>query len=176
MDLNVFKENMDKAIANLRKDFSSLRTGRAHPSMVENIKVDVYGAMMPMAQCGTVSVPESRLLQINVWDAGSVKAVEKALVNANFTPNTEGNLIRIAVAELTEEKRVDLKKVASTMAENCKIAIRNVRKDGNDAVKKEGLGEDECHDLADQIQKMTDEKVEEVVTILKEKEKEIMTI
>lgn len=176
MDLSVYKDGMEKAIANLKKEFSSLRTGRAHPSMVESIKVDVYGAMMPVSQCGTVSVPESRVLQINVWDAGSVKAVEKALVNANLTPNTEGNIIRITVAELTEEKRIDLKKVASSMAENCKVSIRNVRKDANDAVKKEGVGEDESHDLMDEIQKLTDVKVEEVVSILKEKEKEIMTI
>ena len=134
LDISDIEKRMSGAIASLKNDFLSLRTGRASSSMIEPVVVEVYGSKLPINQCATVTVPESRVLSVNVWDVNNVHMVEKAIINSGLglTPQTEGNFIRLIIPELNEERRKELAKLAATYAENAKIAIRNVRKDGMD--------------------------------------------
>ena len=181
-DVNIsdIEKRMSGALASLKNDFLSLRTGRASSSMLDPVVVEVYGSKLPLNQCATITVPESRILSVNVWDVNNVNMVEKALINSGLglTPQTEGNLIRLVIPELNEERRKDLAKLAATYAENAKIAIRNVRKDGMDKIKKlrsEGMSEDEAQLWSGEIQDMTDKMTLSVESLQKEKQTEIVT-
>ena len=180
LDISDIEKRMSGAIASLKNDFLSLRTGRASSSMLEPVVVEVYGSKIPLNQCATITVPESRVLSVNVWDVNNVSMVEKALINSGLglTPQTEGNLIRLIIPELNEERRKELAKLSATYAENAKIAIRNVRKDGMDKIKKfrsEGMSEDESQIWSDEIQSMTDKMILSIENLQKEKQSEIVT-
>ena len=180
LDISDIEKRMLGAIASLKNDFLSLRTGRASSSMLEPVIVEVYGSKLPLNQCATVTVPESRVLSVNVWDVNNVNMVEKALINSGLglTPQTEGNFIRLIIPELNEERRKELAKLAATYAESAKIAIRNVRKDGMDKIKKlrsEGMSEDESQIWSDEIQTMTDKMTLSIESLQKEKQSEILT-
>ncbi len=176
------KRRMEGALDALHKEFSGLRTGRASASMLEPVQVEVYGSKMPLNQIGTVSVPEPRLLVVQVWDASAVKAVEKAIRDAGLglNPQPEGSMIRVPVPELNEERRHELTKVAGKYAESARVSIRNVRRDGMDNLKKMEKGnditEDEHKRYSDEVQKLTDDFIGKVDGLLSEKEKDIMTI
>jgi len=172
------KRRMEGAIDNLNKEFSGLRTGRASTSLLDPVVVDVYGSKMPLNQIGTVNIPEPRMLSVQVWDAGNVKAAEKAIRDAGLglNPMPEGNTIRIPLPDLTEERRQDLKKVAGKYAESARIAIRNVRKDGMDSIKNGDEPEDMQKKLSDDVQKLTDDIVKRVDSMLSDKESDIMTV
>jgi len=179
LDISDIEKRMSGAIASLKNDFLSLRTGRASSSMIEPVVVEVYGSKLPLNQCATVTVPESRVLSVNVWDVNNVNMVEKALINSGLglTPQTEGNFIRLIIPELNEERRKELAKLAATYAENAKIAIRNVRKDGMDKIKKfrsEGMSEDESQVWSDEIQALTDKMTLSIENLQKEKQSEIV--
>lgn len=173
---------MDKSIAALRDELAGLRTGRASASMLDPISVDAYGSSMPLNQVATVSVPESRLISVQVWDRSMAAAVEKAIRESGLglNPVAEGANIRVPIPELNEERRRELSKVASTYAEQARVAIRHVRRDGMDHLKKaekDGeMSQDEMHTLSDKVQKATDAAVSEVDTIIAAKEHEIMQI
>ena len=180
LDISDIEKRMSGAILALKNDFLSLRTGRASSSMLEPVVVEVYGSKLPLNQCATVTVPESRVLSVNVWDANNVNLVEKALINSGLglSPQTEGNFIRLVIPELNEERRKELAKLAATYAENAKIAIRNVRKDGMDKIKKfrsEGMSEDESQIWSDEIQSLTDKMILSIESLQKEKQSEIVT-
>lgn len=179
LDISDIEKRMFGAIASLKNDFLSLRTGRASSSMIEPVVVEVYGSKLPLNQCATVTVPESRVLSVNVWDVNNVNMVEKAIINSGLglTPQTEGNFIRLIIPELNEERRKELAKLAATYAENAKIAIRNVRKDGMDRIKKfrsEGMSEDESQVWSDEIQALTDKMTLSIESLQKEKQSEIV--
>ena len=178
LDKEDLKRRMDGALENLNKDFAGLRSGRASTALLDNIKVDVYGSNMPINQVANVSVPEARMLSVSVWDQGNVAAVEKAIINSGLglNPNTEGSTIRINIPQLTEDRRKELTKVASSSAENARIAVRNVRRDGMDQIKKADIGEDEAHGLSDDVQKLTDDYIGKIDAELESKNAEIMTV
>lgn len=181
-DLTDIERRMDGAIDALSREFAGLRTGRASTALLEPLTVDAYDSQMPMNQVGTISVPEPRLLTVQVWDQSLVKAVEKAIMESSLglNPQTEGNLIRIPIPDLSEERRVELTKVAGQYAEQARIAVRNVRRDGMDRLKKmEKAGElsqDDQHLYGDEIQELTDAHIKTIDTALGEKEQEIMQV
>ncbi len=180
LKINDIEKRMSGALTSLKNDFLSLRTGRASSSMLDPVLVEVYGSKLPLNQCASITVPESRVLSVNVWDVNNISMVEKALINSGLglNPQTEGNIIRLLIPELNEERRKELAKLASTFAENAKIAIRNVRKDGMDKIKKlrsEGMSEDEAQVWSDEIQDMTDKMILSVDSLQKEKQSEIVT-
>ena len=181
-DIKDIKRRMDGAVEVLRSEFGGLRAGRASTSLLEPVQVDAYGAKMPMNQVGTISAPESRLLTVQVWDNGLVSSVEKAIRESELglNPQTEGQVIRIPIPELDEERRQELVKVAHKYAEQAKIAVRNVRRDGMESLKKmekDGdISQDEHHAWADDIQKVTDEHVAGIDEALQNKEQEIMQV
>jgi ribosome recycling factor len=176
------KRRMHGATESLRHDFGGLRTGRASSALLEPIQVDAYGAMMPLNQVASIAVPEARLLQISVWDKGLVVAVEKAIhaSNLGLNPQTEGQVIRLRMPDLTQDRRKELVKVAHQYAEKARIAVRNVRRDGMDqlkALEKEHLmSEDEHKKKSEETQKMTDDTIKEIDAALKSKEAEIMQV
>ncbi|MGQ0484270.1 MAG: ribosome recycling factor [Hyphomicrobiales bacterium] len=176
------KRRMHGAVEVLKHDFGGLRTGRASATLLEPIHADAYGASMPLNQIASITVPEPRLLQINVWDKGLVIAVEKAIQASNLglNPQTEGQVIRLRMPDLTQDRRKELVKVAHQYAEKARIAVRNVRRDGMDQLKgleKEHLiGEDDHKNKAGEVQKMTDETIKEIDAALKAKEAEIMQV
>lgn len=176
------KRRMDGAIEALKREFAGLRTGRASTSLLENVQVDAYGVSMPMNQVASVSVPEPRLLTVQVWDDGNVKAVEKAIIDSELglNPQTEGNLIRVPIPELSEERREEMTKVAAKYAEQARIAVRNVRRDGMDSLKKlekDGdISQDEHRARGDDIQQMTDGHISNIDELLEAKEQEIMQV
>jgi ribosome recycling factor len=176
------KKRMNGAVEVLRKEFGGLRTGRASASLLEPITVAAYGAEMPLNQVGTVSVPEARMLSVQVWDNGLVKAVEKAIRTSDLglNPAVEGSLIRVPIPELSEERREELVKVAARYAEAARVAVRNVRRDGMEQLKrleKDGdLSQDEHHKSAEQVQELTDAEIKQINEMLAAKEAEIMTI
>src|SRR5580704_16399431 len=157
MDLNQIKQRMDGAIDALRKEFSGLRTGRASTNLLDKIHVDAYGSPMPLNQVGTVGVPEPRLLTVQVWDKGLVKSVEKAIRDAGlgFNPQPDGQLVRVPIPELSQERRQELAKIAGKYAEGARVAVRNVRRDTMDALKKEQkdgkMSEDEHKTQSDKV-------------------------
>lgn len=167
MDFNAIKADaqtrMDGAIHSLKHSLNGLRTGRASAALLDPVKVEVYGNFMPLNQVSTISTPEARLISVQVWDKGNTKAVEKAIANAGLglNPQSDGNLIRIPLPDLSEERRKELAKKAREYAEHAKIAIRNIRRDANDEVKKmeknAEISEDQQHEYAEKIQKLTDE-------------------
>ena len=177
-DKNDIQRRMDGAIENLNKEFAGLRTGRASVNLLDPVVVDVYGSKMPLNQVGTVSIPEPRMLSVQVWDAGNVGAVDKAIRDAGLglNPMPEGTNIRIPLPDLNEERRAELSKVAGKYAETARVAIRNVRKDGMDSIKKGDESEDEQKRLQDEVQKLTDDAIKKVDQTLADKEKDIMTV
>jgi ribosome recycling factor len=181
-DLDELKRRMQAALQVLKQELAGLRTGRASASLLEPVQVDAYGTHMPISQVATVSVPEPRLLSVQVWDKSLVHAVEKAIVNSNLglSPATEGQVLRIRIPELNEERRKELVKVAHKYAEAAKVAIRHVRRDGLDTLKKlekDGkMSEDEHTRHAEQVQKATDQAIADVDKALAAKEKEILTV
>ncbi|MEO8240996.1 MAG: ribosome recycling factor [bacterium] len=181
IDTDDLQRRMDGAMNALRTEFASLRTGRASASIVEPIMVDAYGQMTPINQLGTVNVPEPRMVVINVWDKGMVAKVEKAIRESGIgiNPITDGPLIRLPIPELNEERRRQLTKVAGTYAENAKVAIRNVRRDGMDQIKKAkaaGMGEDDQKMWSEEVQEMTDKAILAVDRALEVKQHEIMQV
>ena len=179
---NDAEERMGKAIASLEREFAGLRTGRASTALVENIKVDYYGTPTPINQLGSVAVPDSRTITIQPWDRGSFGLVEKAIQKADLglNPMNDGKLIRIAIPALTEERRKELVKVSRKYTEESKVAIRNIRRDANDSLKKlekdKTISEDDSKKAQDFIQKLTDSYVAQADKVAQAKEKEIMEI
>jgi len=179
IDLKELRKRMEGALVALKGEFSGLRTGRASANLVEPIDVDAYGSKMPMNQVGTIGVPEPRMIVIQVWDKGLVGAVEKAIRGSGLgiNPVVDGQNVRVPVPPLTEERRKELAKVAGKYAEQTKIAIRNVRREGMETIKKsDGVSEDEQKKLSDDVQKLTDELVKKVDEAMMTKESEIMHI
>ncbi|MCB1178077.1 MAG: ribosome recycling factor [Leptospiraceae bacterium] len=174
------KTKMDKTIEALKKDFAQIRTGRANPAMVEDIRVEYYGAMTPIVQLGTISIPEPRMIVISPYDKTLIKGIEKALLTSNLglTPTNDGVAIRIILPELTGERRKELTKVVKHKAEEKKVAIRNIRRDVIDDIKKNSsdLSQDVIKGMQDQIQKVTDSYIAKIGEITEEKEKEIQTV
>jgi ribosome recycling factor len=179
-DLADLKRRMQGAVQSFRNDLGSLRTGRASANILDPIVVDAYGSSMPLVQVATVTVPEPRTISISVWDRSMVSAVEKAIRESDlgFNPNTEGQTIRIRIPELNEQRRKEMVKVAHKYAEEARVAVRHVRRDGMDAVKKleKEIGKDEIERHSDQIQKATDQTIVEIDQVLAAKEKEIMQV
>ena len=181
-DKNDLQRRMNGAVDALSKEFMGLRTGRASVSLLDPVVVDVYGSKMPLNQIGTVNVPEPRMLCVQVWDASNVRAVDKAVRDAGLglNPQIDGNLIRIPIPDLNEERRRELTKVAGKYAESARISVRNVRRDGMEALKKmekDGeISEDEHKRLSEEVQKLTDETIKKIDQMLAEKEKDIITV
>jgi ribosome recycling factor len=173
---------MDKAIEVFSKELSSLRTGRANSAMLDLIKVDVYGQQMPINQIGSITTPEPRMINIQVWDQGNVTLVDAAIKKSELglNPQIDGQLIRLPIPELNEERRTELKKLIKSMGEKCKISIRNARRDANEELKKllklKEIGEDEEKTFEKNVQTITDKHIEIVDDKVSSKEKEIMTI
>ena len=173
---------MDKSIQSLKKDISTLRTGRANTNMLDTIKVDVYGQLLPINQLATVSVPEARLISIQVWDKGNTNLIESAIQKSELgiNPQIDGQMIRLRIPDLTEERRKDLIKVLKNMGEKAKIAVRNIRREANEELKKKlkdkHISEDDNKNFEKNIQKITDTSIESIEKILIEKEKEISQI
>ena len=181
-DLAEVKRRMEGALNALKHELGGLRTGRASSSLLEPVHVEAYGASMSLSQVATVSVPEPRLISVQVWDRGMVGAVEKAILNSNLglNPQTEGQVIRLRIPEMTQDRRKELVKVAHKYAEQAKVAVRHVRRDGLDQVKKEqkdgGVSLDDEKKLSDQIQKATDATIAEIDQLLAHKEAEITQV
>jgi ribosome recycling factor len=175
MNPDQVKQRMDGALDALRKEFGGLRTGRASTGLLDNIQVEAYDGRMPLSQVGTVGVPEPRLLTVQVWDKGLVKAVEKAIRDAGLglNPQPDGQLVRVPVPELSAERRLELAKIAGKYAESARVAVRNVRRDAMDALKKEKPPEDALKAQSDKVQKLTDETIKKIDETLASKEKEI---
>lgn len=179
---NKLQQQMDKTIEALKYEFSTIRAGRANAQMLDKIRVDYYGTPTPINQVGSISVPEPRTLMINPWDKSAMKEIEKAIRNSDlgFNPTNDGDVIRISVPALTEERRKELCKQAKKAAEEFKVRLRNERRDANDKLKKlekDGeMTEDELKKAQDNVQKMTDKYVKEIDTLLDAKEKDIMAV
>ena len=177
-----YRDRMDKAIQALKDEFASLRTGRASASLLDQVMVDAYGSTVPLNTVGSVSVPEPRSISVNIWDRGLVVSVEKAIRNAGLglNPVVDGQSLRVPIPPLTEERRKDLAKIAGKYAEQQKIAIRNVRRDANDDLKKaekdSAITQDEQRRMEAEVQKFTDEAIKRVDEALKTKEQEIMQV
>jgi len=178
MNLDQTKQRMEGSIDALRKEFSGLRTGRASVNLLDSVHVEAYGSASPINQVGTVNAPEPRLLTVQVWDKSLVKNVEKAIRDAGLglNPQPDGQLIRIPLPELSQERRQELVKIAGKYSEQARVSVRNVRRDAMDAVKKEKLPEDESKGMNDKIQKLTDEYIKKIDELLESKEKEITHI
>ncbi len=179
---NNYSSKMDKSIYSLKKDISTLRTGRANINMLDTIKVDVYGQLMPIEQLATVSVPEARLISVQVWDKGNTSLIENAIQKSELgiNPQIDGQIIRLRIPDLTEERRKDLIRVLKNMGEKGKIAIRNIRREANEDLKKKLkdklISEDDNKTNEKIIQKLTDASIEKIDKILTDKEKEISQI
>ncbi len=181
-DVDDLKRRMDGALAVLKSEFAGLRTGRAMPGLLEPIHVDAYGAKMPMNQIGTISAPDARLLTVQVWDRSLVSAVERAIQESalGLNPQAEGQLVRVPIPQLSEERRIELARVAGKYAEQAKIAIRNIRRSGIDEVKrmeKDGeMSQDEQHIWSEEIQELTDSMIKLVDEAFEAKEAEILQV
>lgn len=181
-DIDDIKRRMEGAVSVLDEEFGGLRTGRASASLLDRVVINAYGSEMPLNQVASVSVPEARLLMVNVWDKGNVQAVERAIRESDLglNPVTEGQVLRVPIPELSAERREELVKVAHRYAEQARISVRNVRRDGMDKLKKMeksgDLSQDEQHDWGDEIQEMTDDYVKRIDATLVQKEQEIRQI
>ncbi len=182
IEFNSYEEKMEKALNNLRKEYLGLRTGRASASLLEPISVEAYGAKVPINQVGNISVPESRLITVQVWDESLIQPVEKAIRNSDLglNPMIEGNNIRVPIPELSQERRVEIVKIASKYSEDAKITIRNVRRDAMDKIKdeekKKNISKDDSFQFSENIQKITDKFVEQIENLFQEKEKDILKV
>ncbi len=179
--LQAYEEKMKKTLDFLGEEYAAVRAGRANPHVLDKLRVDYYGTPTPIQQVGNVSVPEARIIQIAPWDKSMLKAIEKAILTSDIgiNPQNDGSIIRLQFPELTEERRKDLVKDIKKKAEESKVALRNVRRDGNEEFKKLGKGEiseDEAADLADSLQKLTDDYIARIDKALEEKTKELMTV
>ena len=181
-DMNDLQRRMEGALNTLKSDFGGLRTGRASTTLLEPIMVEAYGQQMPMSQVGTISAPEPRLLSVQVWDKGQVSFVEKAIREAGLglNPMADGQMVRVPLPELNEERREELVKIAGKYSEQCRVAVRNVRRDGMDQLKKgekDGeISQDEQKSLSDDVQKLTDDYIEKIDEALSQKEAEIRQV
>ena len=179
---NDTKTRMEKTIEPLKGDFGSLRAGRAHVSLLDGIMVEAYGSPTPLAQVGTISVPDARTLSVSVWDRGLAKAVEKAIMESDLglNPASDGQLIRIPIPPLSEERRKELTKIAGKYAEQNKVAIRNIRRDALDEIKKlkkdNSISEDDEKRFENEVQKLTDDSIKKIEELLVQKEKDIMQV
>ncbi len=177
-----FSIKMDKSILSFKKDISTLRTGRANANMLDTIKIDVYGQMMPIDQLATINVPEARLISIQVWDKANIALIDSAIQKSELgiNPQIDGQIIRLRVPDLTEERRKDLIKILKGMGEKGKVSIRNIRREANEELKKKlkdkKITEDENKNFEKNVQKLTDNNIENIDKILSEKEKEILQI
>ncbi len=179
--LKVYDDKMKKTYEFLESDYLGIRAGRANPHVLDKVKVDYYGTPTPLAQVGNVTIPEARMIQIAPWEKSLIKAIEKAIMASDIgiTPSNDGSVIRLVFPELTEERRKGLVKDVKKKAEESKVAVRNIRRDGNDAFKKLSKGEiseDESKELCDQLQKMTDKYIKDIDKLMEEKSKEILTV
>jgi ribosome recycling factor len=180
--LSKYKDRMDKAVSALKDEFASLRTGRASANLLDQVHVDAYGSSVPINQVGAVNVPEPRMISVNVWDRGLVVSVEKAIRNSGLglNPVVDGQNLRIPIPPLTEERRKEIAKIASKYAEQQRIAVRNIRRDANDDLKKAekdgAISQDELKRMETEVQKLTDEAIKRVDEALKIKEQEIMHV
>ena len=174
------EERMKKTVASLKDEFNTIRTGRASASLFDKVRVDYYGDKSPLSQVATISIPEARMVVIQPWDKGLIKEIEKAILSADLglNPSNDGKVIRIAIPPLTADRRKELCKQAKNIAENSRVAIRNIRRDGNDDLKKQQkdgiLTEDSLKTAEEALQKSTDSFIQEINKILEAKEKEIM--
>ena len=177
-----YSSKMDKSINSFKKDISTLRTGRANTNMLDTIKIDVYGQLMPIDQLATISVPEARLISIQVWDKANIQLIESSIQKSELgiNPQTDGQIIRLRIPDLTEDRRKELIKILKNMGEKSKVAIRNIRREANEDLKKKLkekiISEDENKNYEKNIQKLTDTHIENLEKILSEKEKEIIQI
>ena len=177
-----FSNKMDKSIQSLKKDISTLRTGRANVNMLDMIKIDVYGQLMPIEQLATVSVPEARMISIQVWDKANISIIESAIQKSDLgiNPQVDGQVIRLRIPDLNEERRKDLIKILKNMGEKAKVSIRNIRREANEELKKKQkdktISEDQSKNYEKNIQKLTDSNIENIEKILSGKEKEIIQI
>lgn len=178
-------ENLDKrmsgALTSLKSDFHGIRTGRASSAMLDSVSVEIYGSQIPINQCATINVPEPRMVTVNVWDKANVAIVEKAIIASGLgiNPVSDGSVLRLPIPELNEERRKELSKLAGTYAEQARVAVRNVRRDGMDKIKKlknEGMSEDDAKIWSDEIQEITDTTIGMIDKTLDEKQTEIMQI
>ncbi|MDD6201813.1 MAG: ribosome recycling factor [Lachnospiraceae bacterium] len=179
--LKVFDEKMDKAYNYLLSDYQTIRAGRANPHVLDKVKVNYYGTPTPIQQVGNISVPEPRMIQIAPWEKSLIKEIEKAILasDVGITPSNDGAVIRLVFPELTEERRKELVKDVKKKGEDAKVAIRNIRRDGNDSLKKlakEEISEDEIKELGDKLQKITDQYIKDIDQAVETKSKEIMTV
>ena len=179
--LQQYEDKMKKAYAFLETDYTSIRAGRANPHVLDKLRVDYYGTPTPIQQVGNVTVPEPRIIQIAPWEKTLIKEIEKAIMASDIgiTPNNDGTVIRLVFPELTEERRKDLVKEVKKKAEDGKVAVRNIRRDGNDFLKKLGkseVSEDEIKQLEDSLQKLTDKYIKDIDALMEVKSKEIMTV
>ncbi|MEE0686514.1 MAG: ribosome recycling factor [Lachnospiraceae bacterium] len=180
--LNQYDEKMTKSVEALVSEYASIRAGRANPHILDKLKVDYYGTPTPFQQVANISVPEARMLQIQPWEASLIKEIEKAILNSDLglVPNNDGKVVRITFPELTEDRRKELVKDVKKKAENAKVAVRNIRRDANDAFKKQNkaneISEDETKMLEAEIQKLTDKYIAEIDDTMENKSKEIMTV
>ncbi len=182
MDLKSYEEKMEKSLSNLEDEYTTIRAGRANPRILDKIQVDYYGTMSPLQSVANISVPEARMIQIQPWESSLIKDIEKAILSSDLglTPANDGKTIRLVFPELTEDRRKELVKDVKKKGEAAKVAIRNIRRDANDAVKKEfkanEISEDEQKQLEDKIQKMTDKYTKEIDKAIDSKSNEVMTV
>lgn len=182
MELKYFESKMEKSLSNLNEEYVSIRAGRANPHILDKITVDYYGTQSPLQSVANISVPEARIIQIQPWESSLIKEIEKALMcsDIGITPSNDGKTIRLVFPELTEERRKDLAKDVKKKAENAKVAIRNIRRDANDSIKKEQkaneISEDEAKQIEDKVQKLTDKYVALIDKVMDDKTAEIMTV
>ena len=179
--LQQFDDKMKKAYDYLAADYATIRAGRANPHVLDKIKVDYYGTPTPIQQVGNISVPEARMIQIAPWEKGLIREIEKAIMSSDvgITPSNDGSVIRLVFPELTEERRKDLVKEVKKKGEESKVAIRNIRREGNDTFKKlakEEVSEDEIKQLEEKLQKLTDKYIKDIDALIDEKSKEILTV
>ena len=179
--IKVYDEKMKKTYEHLESDYQGIRAGRANPHVLDKLRVDYYGTPTPIQQVGNVTVPEARMIQIAPWEKSLIREIEKAIMASDIgiTPNNDGTVIRLVFPELTEERRKDLVKDVKKKGEEAKVAIRNIRRDANDAFKKLAkteISEDEIKDLEDSVQKITDKYIKDVDKAIEDKSKEIMTV
>ncbi len=178
--LKVYEDKMKKTCEHLSGDYLGIRAGRANPHVLDKLRVNYYGTPTPIQQVGNITIPEARMIQIAPWEKSLIKDIEKAILASDIgiTPSNDGAVIRLVFPELTEERRKDLVKEVKKKAEECKVAVRNIRRDGNDAFKKiaKEISEDEVKQLEDELQKMTDKFIKDVDKMMEEKSKEILTV
>ena len=181
-NIEEFKDKMQKSVETLKEDYTTIRAGRANPHILDKLKVDYYGTPTGLQQVANVSVPEARMIQIQPWESSLIKEIEKAILvsDLGLTPNNDGKIIRLVFPELTEDRRKELAKEVKKKGEASKVAVRNIRRDANDAIKKQNkaneLSDDDTKDMEDKIQKLTDKYIAEIDKAIDDKTKEILTV